>query len=81
MDDKGFIFTTDAVLGLVVVIVFTASLITYFALPAYNGEEHQHLQALADSALSVMEQDGSLRLAAVKKGKGRYIRSSINSEF
>ncbi|SCG85648.1 hypothetical protein [Methanobacterium congolense] len=70
MDDKGFIFTTDAVLGLVVVIVFTASLITYFALPAYNGEEHQHLQALADSALSVMEQDGSLRLAAVKKARG-----------
>ncbi|KAF5078412.1 hypothetical protein DSECCO2_140870 [anaerobic digester metagenome] len=70
MDDKGFIFTTDAVLGLVVVIVFTASLITYFALPVYNGEDHQHLQALADSALSVMEQDGSLRLAAIKKARG-----------
>lgn len=83
MDDKGFIFTTDAVLGLVVVIVFTASLITYFALPAYNGEEHQHLQALADSAMSVMEQDGSLRIAAVQNARGNSTGAQLilNSEL
>jgi len=83
MDDKGFIFTTDAVLGLTLIIVFTASLITYFALTAYNGEEHQHLQALADSAINVMEQDGSLRLAAVKNERGNSTGAQeiLNSEL
>jgi len=65
MDDKGFIFTADATLALVVVIVFTASILVYGLLPAYQGQDHQHLQALADSALATMEQDGTLRDAAV----------------
>jgi hypothetical protein len=34
-------------------------------LPVYQGQDHQHLQALADSALATMEQDGTLRDAAV----------------
>lgn len=66
MDEKGFIFTTDAVLALVVVIVLTASVITYGLLPIYQGQNHQHLEAMADSALETMEQDGSLRYAAVQ---------------
>lgn len=65
MDDRGFIFTADATLALVVVIVFTASIVVYALLPAYQGQDHQHLQALADSALATMEQDGTLRDAAV----------------
>jgi len=65
MDDRGFIFTADATLALVVVIVFTASLVVYALLPVYQGQDHQHLQALADSALATMEQDGTLRDAAV----------------
>ena len=65
MDDKGFIFTADATLALVVVIVFTASILVYGLLPVYQGQDHQHLQALADSALATMEQDGTLRDAAV----------------
>jgi len=70
MDDKGFIFTTDATLALVVAIVLTASIVTYQILPIYNGEDHQHLEALADSALNVMEQDGTLRTAAVYYANG-----------
>jgi len=65
MDDKGFIFTADATLALVVVIVFTASILVYGLLPVYQGQDHQHLQALADSALATMEEDGTLRDAAV----------------
>lgn len=66
MDEKGFLFTTDAVLALVVVIVLTASIVTYGLLPIYQGQNHQHLEALADSALETMEQDGTLRYAAVQ---------------
>ena len=65
MDDKGFIFTADATLALIVIIVLTASIAAYQLLPIYMGEDHQHLEALADSALNVMEQDGTLRAAAV----------------
>ncbi|NYB52870.1 MAG: hypothetical protein HVN35_09980 [Methanobacteriaceae archaeon] len=65
MDDKGFIFTADAALALVVVIVFTVSIVVYALLPVYQGQDHQHLQALADSVLATMEQDGTLRDAAV----------------
>lgn len=65
MDDRGFIFTTDATLAMVVLIVFTASLVTYTMLPVYLGSEHQHLESMAESALAVMEQDGTLRTAAV----------------
>lgn len=66
MDEKGFIFTTDAVLALVVVIVLTASVVTYGVLPVYQGQNHQHLEALADSALESMDQSGALREAAVE---------------
>lgn len=66
MDEKGFLFTTDAVLALVVVIVLTASIVTYGLLPIYQGQNHQHLESLADSALETMEQDGTLRYAAVQ---------------
>jgi hypothetical protein len=66
MDEEGFIFTTDATLALVVMIVFTASVVTYGLLPVYQGENHQHLEAIADSALETMEQDGTLRTAAVE---------------
>ncbi len=66
MDEKGFIFTTDAILALVVMIVFTASVVTYGLLPVYQGENHQHLEAIADSALETMDQSGALREAAVE---------------
>jgi hypothetical protein len=65
MDEKGFIFTADAALALVVVIVFTVTVVSYVMLPMYMGQDHQHLEALADSALQVMEQDGSLDDASV----------------
>jgi hypothetical protein len=70
MDEQGFIFTTDATLALVVMIVFTASIVTYGLLPVYQGQNHQHLEALADSALETMEQDGTLREAAVEYSNG-----------
>jgi hypothetical protein len=70
MDEKGFIFTTDAVLALVVAIVLTASIVTYGLLPIYQGQNHQHLEAMADSALETMEQDGTLRTAAVQYANG-----------
>ena len=63
-DEGGFIFTTDAVLALIVVFIFTASIITYFALPSYMGADHQHLEALAADALDIMRQDGTLYSAA-----------------
>jgi hypothetical protein len=65
MDDKGFIFTGDATLALVVVIVITASIVAYAALPIFQGQSHEHLEALADSVLETMEQSGQLRDAAV----------------
>ena len=55
MDEQGFIFTTDATLALVVMIVFTASIVTYGLLPVYQGENHQHLEGIADSALDAMD--------------------------
>jgi hypothetical protein len=85
MDDKGLIFTADATLAMVVLIVFTASILTYQLLPVYIGEDHQHLEALADSALNVMEQDGTLRAAAVYYANGnntkaeQILTDSLNS--
>ena len=70
MDEQGFIFTTDATLALVVMIVITASVVTYGLLPVYQGENHQHLEAIADSALETMEQSGVLREAAVEYSNG-----------
>lgn len=84
MDEKGFIFTTDAVLALVVVIVLTASVVTYGVLPVYQGQNHQHLEALADSALETMDQSGALREAAVEyannntTGAESTLRSSLD---
>lgn len=65
MDDKGFIFTADAVLGLIIVFLLTASIVTYAMLPIYEGQDHQHLEALADSILETMEASGTLRSATV----------------
>lgn len=65
MDEKGFIFTADASLALVVVIVFMVTVVSYTMLPVYMGQDHQHLEALADSALQTMEQDGTLRQASI----------------
>ncbi len=70
MDDKGFIFTIDASLALIIVFVLTASIITYGMLPAYQGQDHQHLEALASSALEVLEQNGELRYDAVAYASG-----------
>jgi hypothetical protein len=70
MDDKGFIFTADAALALIVVFVFTGSIVTYTMLPLYQGEDHQHLESLASSALNVMDQSGTLREAAVDYSSG-----------
>jgi hypothetical protein len=84
MDEKGFIFTTDAILALVVMIVLTGSIVTYGLLPIYQGENHQHLEALADSALETMEQSGALREAAVEYSNGNTtgaettLRSSLD---
>jgi len=65
MDEKGYIFTADATLALVVVIVFTVTVVSYTMLPIYIGQDHQHLEALADSALQTMEEDGTLRYASI----------------
>jgi hypothetical protein len=70
MDEKGFIFTVDASLALVVVIVFAASMATYYFSPIFMGDDHQHLEALADSALAIMEQDGTITNAAAESNKG-----------
>ena len=70
MDDKGFIFTLDVSLALIVVVVLTASIMVYTLLPAYQGEDHQHLEALADSALEVMAQNGELRAISAKYASG-----------
>jgi len=85
MDERGFIFTTDSILALAVAIVITASVVIYAMLPAYQGQDHQHLEALADSVLSVMEQDGTLRDAAVYYANGNttaaqnLLQTSLNS--
>ncbi|UTB32832.1 MAG: hypothetical protein NKF70_00680 [Methanobacterium sp. ERen5] len=83
MDEKGFLFTTDAVLALVVVIVLTASIVTYGLLPVYQGQNHQHLETLADSALETMEQDGTLRTAAVQYANGNTTdaQTTLNTEL
>lgn len=66
MDDRGFIFTADASLALIVIFIVSASISAYIAAPYFQGQEHQHLQALASDTLETMEQDGTLTLAAVK---------------
>lgn len=70
MDNRGFIFTADSVLALIVVIVLTAAITSYALIPAYQSQDHQHLEALADSALEVLEQDGTLENVSVKTANG-----------
>ena len=65
MDDRGFIFTADASLALIVILLVSASITAYIMAPYFQGQEHQHLQGLASDALETMEQDGTLTLAAV----------------
>lgn len=84
MDDRGFIFTTDAILALVIFMVFSASFLTYYALPSYLGQDHMHLETIADDALDTMYQDGTLYAAAVKyasndtTGADTLLRESLN---
>lgn len=66
MDDRGLIFTTDAILALVIFFVFSASILTYYTLPSYMGADHQELESIAADALDVMTQDGTLFAAASK---------------
>jgi len=83
MDEQGFIFTTDATLALVVMIVFTASIVAYGLLPIYQGQNHQHLEALADSALETMDQNGIIRTAAVQYSSGDTVgaQTTLNSSL
>ncbi len=66
MDDRGFIFTADASLALIVILIVSASITAYIMAPYSMGQDHQHLQALASDTLETMEKDGTLTLAAVK---------------
>lgn len=84
MDDRGFIFTADASLALIVIIIVSASITAYIMAPYFMGQEHQHLQALASDTLEIMEQDGTLTLAAVKysqndvTGANQILNSRLN---
>lgn len=66
MDERGFIFTTDATLALIVIMIVSASISTYLLAPYFMSQDHEHLQALASDALETMDQDGTLTRAAVK---------------
>lgn len=82
MDNKGFIFTGDATLALVVVIVLTASIVVYAGLPIFQGQSHEHLEAMADSVLETMEQSGQLRDAAVVySGNNADAKNDMDSEL
>jgi hypothetical protein len=83
MDDKGFIFTTDATLALVIFMVFSTSFITYYALPGYMGEDHEHLERIAADALRIMRQDGTLYNASVQYANGNVTgaQNTLNSNL
>lgn len=70
MDENGYILTADSTLALIVVVVFTATVASYSMLPMYMGQDHQHLEALGDSVLQTMEQDGTLKYASVQAANG-----------
>ncbi len=70
MDEKGYILSADSSLALIVVIVLTTTVVSYSALPMYLGQDHQHLEAMADSVLQSMEQDGTLQAASVNVSSG-----------
>lgn len=84
-DEGGLIFTTDAVLALIVVFILTASIATYFALPSYMGSDHQHLETMAADALDIMREDGTLYSAAAMysrnntAGAENLIKQDLNS--
>jgi len=81
MDEKGFIFTTDATLALVIFMVFSTSFITYLLIPIYMGTGHEHLERVAADALSIMHQDGTLHQAALQYQKGNVTgaKNTLNS--
>ncbi|NYB26513.1 MAG: hypothetical protein HVN34_04140 [Methanobacteriaceae archaeon] len=85
MDDRGFIFTADASLALIVILLVSASITAYIMAPYFQGQEHQHLQALASDALETMEKDGTLTLAAVEysqnniTGGDQILRNRLNT--
>lgn len=64
MDEKGLIFTTDAVLALAIFMVFSAAFISYYMVPGFAGQDQQSLDAIAADALRVMELDGTLTTAS-----------------
>lgn len=70
MDERGFIFTTDAILALVIFFILATSILTYYILPSHMGTDHQRLEAMAADALEIMRQDGTLQAAAVKYAAG-----------
>ncbi|MBM4241335.1 MAG: hypothetical protein FJ150_06725 [Euryarchaeota archaeon] len=84
MDDRGFIFTTDATLALVVFMVLATAFVSYYILPSYSGEDHQHLERIAADALRIMHQDGTLYTASVYYAAGNdtaaenLLTSSLN---
>jgi len=64
MDNRGFIFTADATLALVIFMVFSTAFVSYYFLPNYLGDDHEHLEKLAADALQVLENDGTLYVAS-----------------
>jgi len=84
MDDKGLIFTTDAVLAVSIFIVISAALMTYYVVPNFAGQDQQHLESIAADALRVMQYDGTLYTAAIYYQAGNatqaenLISSSLN---
>ncbi len=81
MDEKGFIFTADATLALAIFMIFTTSFITYYALPSYMGDDHEHLERLAADALRIMQQDGTLYVASSQyaNGNATAAQNTLNS--
>lgn len=84
MDEKGLIFTTDAVLAVSIFIVISAALMTYYMVPNFAGQDQQHLETIAADALRVMQYDGTLFTAATYYQAGNtteaqnLISSSLN---
>ncbi|MDI6644066.1 MAG: hypothetical protein QME14_03330 [Methanobacteriaceae archaeon] len=84
MDEKGLIFTTDAVLAVSIFIVISAALMTYYVVPNFAGQDQQRLETIAADALRVMQYDGTLYTAAVYYQAGNttqaenLISSSLN---
>ncbi|MGB4363060.1 MAG: hypothetical protein WBI71_04360 [Methanothermobacter tenebrarum] len=70
MDERGFIFTTDSILALIIFFILATSTLIYYVLPSYMGADHQRLEAMAADALDVMRQDGTLQAAAIKYASG-----------